>query len=195
MVESQDNKGNMESANTSKSSENSENPMRAIKIDKITINIGTGKDQGVLDNGLKLIKHITGTKAVATATTKRIPDWGIRPGLTIGCKLTLRGKKAIELLTVLLEGIENRMDEKQFDNNGNVSFGIKEYIDIPSVKYSPDIPLIGLGVSISLKRAGGLRVKDKRIASRKIGKNHLITKKEAINFMKKKFNVKMGEEE
>jgi len=186
----------MKSVDTnSKSSENNENPMKTIKVDKITINIGTGKDQGILDNGLKLIKHITGTKAVATATTKRIPDWGIRPGLTIGCKLTLRGKRAVELLIVLLEGVENRMNEKQFDNNGNVSFGIKEYIDIPSVKYSPDIPLMGLGVSISLKRAGGLRVKNKRIASRKIGKNHLITKKEAINFMKKNFNVKMGEEE
>ncbi|MAG08297.1 50S ribosomal protein L5 [Candidatus Woesearchaeota archaeon] len=174
--------------------ENKANPMRKLKIDKVTLNIGAGKDQAVLDKGLKLIEHITGTKAVQTVTQKRIPDWGIRPGLPIGCKLTLRGKKAIELLNILLGGIEHRMNEKQFDDKGNVSFGIKEYIDIPDVKYSPDIPLMGLSVCISLKRAG-FRIKERRITKRKIGKKHMITKEEAISFIKSKFNVKMGEDE
>jgi len=168
--------------------------MKDIRIDKVTLNIGTGKDQARLENGIKLIKHITGIKGVSTVTKKRIPEWGLRPGLTVGCRLTLRDEAAIKLLKSLLGAIENKMTEKQFNDRGNIAFGIKEYIDIPGVKYSPDISLMGLSVCITLKRAG-FRVKERRITKKKIGKKHLITKEEAIEFMDKKFNVKVGDKE
>jgi len=62
------------------------NPMKNIKIEKLTFNFGSGKDQSKLDKGMILIKHVTGMDPVKTITQKRIPSWGLRPGLPVGCK-------------------------------------------------------------------------------------------------------------
>ena len=59
------------------------NPMRKIRIEKITLNIGAGKDEDILKRGLKLMQKITGVEPVKTITSKRIPSWGLRPGLAI----------------------------------------------------------------------------------------------------------------
>ena len=53
---------------------------------------------------------MSGAKPVPTKTNKRIPTWEIRPGLQIGCKVTLRGKKAEELLKRLLEAKDKSLD-------------------------------------------------------------------------------------
>ncbi len=169
------------------------NPMREIKIEKITLNIGAGKDQTKLDKNMMLLKNITGLVPVKTFAKKRIPEWGLRQGLPIGCKITLRKNKAIELLKKLLDAGDNKLTEKQFDNEGNVSFGIREYIDIPGVKYDPKIGVMGLEVSVTLERAG-FRIKRRSIKKRRVPLRHKIGKKESIEFMKKKFNTKIGDE-
>ena len=79
------------------------NEMKNIKIEKITLNIGAGKDQSKLEKGIKLLKMLTGIVPIKTTSTKRIPGWGLRIGLPIGCKLTLRKKAAREILKRLLE--------------------------------------------------------------------------------------------
>ena len=61
------------------------NVMKGIRIEKITLNIGAGKNEDLLKKGLKLLHKITSTKPVETKTKKRIPGWGLRPGLAIGC--------------------------------------------------------------------------------------------------------------
>ena len=166
------------------------NPSRNIKINKVTLNIGAGKDQVKLDKGIKLLKSITNVSPVKTVTSKRIPGWGLRPGLPIGCKVTLRRKNAVEVLKRLIQAKDNSLRESQFDDNGNIAFGIEEYIDIPEVKYDPEIGIIGLEVCITLER-NGFRIKRRRIAKKKIPKSHIITKQEAIDFMKKKFNIEL----
>ena len=168
------------------------NPMREIKIEKITLNIGAGKDQTKLEKGIILLKNITGLVPVKTFTKKRIPEWGLRPGLPIGCKITLRKKKATELLKRLLDAADYKLSEQQFDNEGNVAFGIHEYIDIPGVKYDPKIGVIGLEVCITLERAG-FRIKRRSMEKRKIPLRHKISRKEAIEFMQKNFNIAIGE--
>ena len=169
------------------------NPSRDIKISKVTLNIGAGKDQTKLDKGIKLFKSITNINPVKTITSKRIPGWGLRPGLPIGCKVTLRRKNAIELLKRLLQAKDNKLKESQFDPNGNIAFGIEEYIDIPGVKYDPEIGIIGLEVCVTLER-NGFRIKRRRIAKKKVPKKHRITKQDAIDFMKKEFNIELEDE-
>ena len=85
------------------------NIMRNIKIEKITLNVGAGKDQVKLDKGIRLLKTITGIPPVKTKTNKRIPGWQLRPGLPIGCKITIRGKKAKEILIKLLGAKGNEL--------------------------------------------------------------------------------------
>lgn len=169
------------------------NTMREIKIGKVTLNIGAGKDKSKLDNAMILLKNISEAKPVKTITNKRIQEWGLRPGLPVGCKVTLRERKAKELLAKLLEAKEKKLKESQFDDNGNISFGIAEYIDIEGVKYDPKIGIMGLEVCVTLERAG-YRIKRRRLMKRKIPKKHKITKNEAVDFMKKEFSLAVGGE-
>ena len=168
------------------------NPMRQISVEKVTLNIGAGKDQAKLEKGIKLINNIVGRAPVKTYTRKRIQEWGLRPGLPIGCKLTLRKEKAIELLKRLLDAKDNTLQVSNFYNEGNISFGINEYIDIPEVKYDPDIGIMGLQVCITLKR-NGFRVKRRALKKRVIPRKHRINREESIDFMKNTFNLRTGE--
>jgi large subunit ribosomal protein L5 len=164
------------------------NIMRNIGIEKVTLNIGAGKNPEKLDKGVKLIATISGKKPIKTITNKRIPAWGLRPALPIGCKVTLRKSAAVELLKRLVEGVEKKLKDSQFDNEGNISFGITEYINVPGVKYDPDIGLMGFQVCITLQRKG-FRVKRRKLLTKKIAKSHKITKPEAIQFMKDNYQV------
>lgn len=170
------------------------NVMKKIQIEKMTLNVGAGKDPKKLEKGVMLLKHLTGIEPVKTITQKRIPTWGLRPGLPIGCKLTIRDQERIkDLLTRFLKAKNNTLKESQLDDNGNVSFGIHEYIDIPGAQYNPDVGIMGFEVCITLRRPG-FRVKVRKIQKRKIKKSHRISKQDAIAFMKEKFQIKTGEE-
>lgn len=170
------------------------NPMQKIRVEKITLNIGAGKDEARLKKGIRLLKMITGIEPVKTITYKRVPTWGLRPNLAIGCKITLRGKKAQELLKRLLEAKDNTLKRSQFDATGNFSFGIHEYVDVPDIKYDPEIKIMGFEIAVTLERPG-FHVKKRKIRSRRIPKRHKISANEAISFMKTDFNLKIAEEE
>lgn len=169
------------------------NPMKQIGIEKITLNIGYGNDTSLSEKAVKILGIISNSKVVKTSTIKRVPTWQLRPGLEIGVMVVLRGKKAEELLSRLLKANNNLINPKSFDNNGNFSFGIKEYIDIPEVKYDTEVGIIGLEVAITLKRPG-FRIKLRRLEKRKIPYKHRITKEESMDFIKNKFGVKISEE-
>ena len=165
------------------------NAMKNIKIEKLTINIGAGRDEKVLQKAVKLIKNITGLEPVKTVTNKRLAAWGLRPGLPIGAKITLRNEEqAKELVSRLLRAKENKIKPSWFDNFGNVSFGIHEYVDIPEVKYDTEIGILGLQVSITLARPG-FRIKRRKLKKTKIGKSHQIKKEEAIAYLQDAFGV------
>jgi len=170
------------------------NKMREIKIEKVTLNIGVGKPGDQLDKAMKLLKSITNKKPVKTTTMKRIPTWGLRPKLEIGCKVTVRGDDAKILLERLFKAVENKISPSKFDKEGNLSFGIKEYLDIPGAEYDAAIGIIGLEVAVTLQRLG-FRIKRRRINKSKIPTRHRITQEEGINFIQNKFNVKVGDEE
>lgn len=170
--------------------------MQQIKIEKITINIGVGEAGDKLTKAVSLLSNLTGAKPVQTITMKRIPSWGLRPKLPIGVKVTLRGKKAEEMLSRLFKALDNEINIKKFDLRGNLAFGIKEYLDIPGVEYDPGIGVIGLEVAVTLERPG-YRIKKRKLNKSKIGIKHLIAKEDAKNFIAKNFNIKVieGEEE
>jgi large subunit ribosomal protein L5 len=163
------------------------NVMKTIRVEKVTLNIGAGKDQKLLEKGLKLIKSITGVAPVKTITQKRIPGWGLRPGLPIGCKLTLRGAPAEKLINRLLVAKDNNLSPKNFDNAGNISFGIPEYIDIEGAEYDPDIGIMGLQACITLARPG-YRIRVRSIRPQKLKKQRIV-RDEAVAFMKERFKT------
>ena len=165
-----------------------------VLIEKVTLNIGAGKDQKVLEKGVKMITNLVGKEPVKTITQKRIQGWGLRPGLPIGCKLTLRNEEAEQLIPRLLYAKDNKLSPKYFDNSGNISFGIPEYVDIKDAKYDPEIGMMGLQATITLKKAG-YRIKNRKIRPAKVPQKHKVSQTEAMNFIKSKFNIKIGEDE
>ncbi len=169
------------------------NKMKQIRIEKVTLNVGAGKDTKKLEKAEKLLKNLTGIDPVKTTTQKRIQGWGLRPGLPVGCMITLRKQQAEEMAKRILYARDNVLPEGAFDDNGNVSFGIKEYVDIKDAKYSVDIGMMGLEATITLSRPG-FRVKNKRLKPSKIPSRHKISKEEAIKFMEGNYNIKVGDE-
>jgi len=162
------------------------NPMREIRIEKVTLNIGCGSDTQKLERAKKFLETVTGQKPLITRTHKRT-SFGMARKKPIGVKLTLRKEKAEKFLKDALEAVNNKLKQKQI-NAGIFSFGIKESIDLPNVKYDPDIGILGLDVCVTLERPG-FRVKKRKIRQDKIGKKHLITKQETIDWLKKNFEV------
>ncbi len=167
-----------------------ENPMKEIRIEKIVINMGVGEAGEELKKGQEIIEKITGTKTIQTKCKIKQPIWGIRPGLPIGIKVTLRKEKAKEFLQKAFKAKENILSEKNFDQTGNFGFGIKEYIDLQGVKYDPQLGIKGFDVLVSLEKKG-YRIKRRKKNKKKIPKKHRITKEEAINFIKKEFGVEV----
>jgi len=171
----------------------SENPMRKIGIEKVTLNMGAGEAGPGLDNSKKILEIISGKRVVITKTHKRT-TFGGPPKRPIGVKVTLRGREAAELLKNMLQAVENRLKPSQFDTNGNFSFGVAEYINIPGVKYEPEIGILGMDVCVTLERPG-FRVKKKKIRPSRIGKGHLISKEDAVKFAEKELGINVTEEE
>ncbi len=162
--------------------------MKKIRIEKITLNVGCGTTLSP-ENAKKILESITEKKAVITHSKKR-STFGVPKDKPIGCKVTIR-EDAENVLKRLLEAKENMLRQNSFDSSGNFSFGIKEYIDIPGADYDPKIGIIGFDVAVTLERPG-YRVKRRKLPKR-LGKAHLITKDEAMNFMTERFNVQIAE--
>jgi len=171
-------------------SQQTQNLLKKISLAKIVLNMGVGKSGDPIEIGKKALEQITGKKPNARNAKKPQRDWGVRKGEPIGVAVTVRGNDATELLKRLLAAKDNQIKEKIFDSEGNFSFGITEYIDIPEIKYDPNIGIIGLEVSVSLARPGfNIKLRSRRKA--KVGKNHRITKNDAIKFLTEEFEVKI----
>ena len=164
------------------------NKMREIRIEKICINIGVGEAGEKIKKAKALVERLTNCKATITKGKKKAPALGVRPGMPIGVKVTVR-RGTEELLKRLLEAKEGTLKKSSF-TNGGVSFGIEEYLHIPGMDYDPQIGIFGMDVNVVFSRPG-YRVARRKIKKSKIGKNHLIKKEECIKFMQEKFGVKV----
>ncbi len=164
------------------------NVMKEITIEKVTLNIGTGKPGQELEKAKILLNKISGLKPSETLTKKRIPTWGLRPNLVIGCKVTMRGQKAEEVLLNLLQAKDMRLTSRTFDIYGNFSFGIREYLDVPTLNYIPEVGIMGFEIAVSLQRKG-FRIKRRALEKKKIPARHNISKVEAMEFAKKKLKI------
>lgn len=159
--------------------------MREIRVEKVTLNIGCGNDADKLKRAEKLLHNIADQKPLTTLTRGRT-TFGMVGRKPIGVKVTLRKEKAMNFLIGALSAVDKELKVGQI-NDGNFSFGVKEYIDLPNTNYDPEVGIMGMDVCVTLERPG-FRIKRKSKKS-KIGKKHLITKDEAIEWLKKKFEV------
>jgi large subunit ribosomal protein L5 len=164
-----------------------ENPMREIKIEKVTLNIGCGNDQGKIERAKKLLEFLSNQKTSIT-TSKRRSTFGVPKGKPIGVKVTLRKKRAQEFFKSVLQSLDNKLKNSFIDEEGNINIGIKEYLELPNIRYDPNIGMLGLDVTVTLERPG-YKIKRRRIEKRKIPKEHKIKKEDVINWLKENYKV------
>jgi len=159
------------------------NPNLVPKLEKVTINYSGGPDQIKLERARKILEGVFGRKVAQVRARKTIHTWGIRRGRPHGWKITFRGEEAYQWLKRLLKVVDYTIYEDQIDPYGNFSFGVKEHIDIPGVKYVPELGTIGFDVSVTFYR-NGYRVSWRRLRKSRIPTRHRLTKGDVILFLK-----------
>ncbi|GAC1609696.1 MAG: 50S ribosomal protein L5 [Mycobacteriales bacterium] len=111
------------------------NAMQVPGVVKVVVNMGVGeaaKDSKLIDGALRDLTAITGQKPQIRKATKSIAQFKLREGMPIGAKVTLRSDRMWEfldrLVTVALPRIRDfrGLSPKQFDGNGNYTFGLNE---------------------------------------------------------------------
>ena len=167
-----------------------ESSMKKITVAKVVLNMGVGKSGEPIEKAKRALEQIAGQQPSPRMAKATQRDWGVHKGEPIGVAVTLRREPAIELIKRLFAAKGNQIKGSSFDDFGNLSFGIKEHIDIPKVKYDPDVGILGLDVSISLARPGfNIRFRSKHKAS--VGRHHRITSEEAKAFLSKEFGIEV----
>jgi large subunit ribosomal protein L5 len=164
-------------------------PMKEISIGKIVINIGVGRSGEPVEKAKRALNALIGQQPKVCGAKDTVRDFGIHKGEPIGAMVTLRRDKAVEFLKRVIAAKGNTIKATSFDNFGNLSIGIHEHIDLPGTKYDPEIGIFGMDVCMALVRPG-YRVTRKRNKSR-VGKNHRITREDAISFLKRTFGVEI----
>ena len=159
------------------------NEMRKVILEKVTVNICVGNDRLTMVKAQKLLEKLTERKPVVTSAKKRLADWQIRPGLNIGYKVTLRGDSALKFLLWVLKSKGDSIKKKSIDSYGNFSIGVSEYLDLPSMKYDPDIGILGFEAMATFIRKG-TRISRRRLRSSKIPHRHRVTQEEVVTFLK-----------
>ena len=133
------------------------NVMEVPKLEKIVVNMGVGEAKDnpkILEAAVSDLETITGQKAVITKAKKSVANFKIREGMSIGCKVTLRGEKMYEFLDRLVNLALPRVrdfrgvDANAFDGRGNYALGIKEQLIFPEIEYDKVDKVRGMDVII-----------------------------------------------
>ncbi len=167
-----------------------EHPMLKPRIEKVVVNLNVGKSGEPLEKANRVLEEITGQTPVKRKAKKTIRDFGIREGESIAVVVTLRKQQAIDFLKKVLPVVDNKVARRAFDVRGNFAFGLKEHIEIPGVKYDPEIGIFGMDICVSVNRPGQ-RIKIRKRQSKPVGPKHLLTPEESIVFVKQTLGVEI----
>lgn len=167
-----------------------DNPMRVPRIQKVVVNIGVGEAGDKLQKAEKVMQMVTGATPARTVSKVANRDWGLRKGMPIGVRVTLRGEAADAFIRKALDIRQFKLPDYSFDDNGNLNFGVPDYTDFPGMKYDPEIGIFGMDVAVVMERPGS-RVRRRRLVARKVGKAHRVTREEAMAVMQAQFNVEV----
>ncbi len=119
------------------------NPMQIPTLVKIVVNMGVGeaaRDSKLIEGAVRDLATITGQKPQVTKSRKSIAQFKLREGQPIGAHVTMRGDRMWEfadrLLSISLPRIRDfrGLSPKQFDGNGNYTFGLTEQVVFPEIE-------------------------------------------------------------
>lgn len=118
------------------------NKMALPKISKVVVNCSLAdlhQDKNLQKQVLHDLALITGQKPNILKAKKSIAGFKLRQGQKIGVKITLRGKRMQDFISRLINITFPRtrdfhgIPEKSFDNQGNLTIGIKDHSVFPEI--------------------------------------------------------------
>lgn len=127
------------------------------RVEKVVINMGVGTavaDRKTLDAAVKDMAAISGQKPVITKAKRSIAAFKIREGMSIGCKVTLRGDRMWHFLDKLFNVTMPRIRDfgginpNAFDGHGNFATGLKEQLVFPEIDYDSIDRIRGMDIVI-----------------------------------------------
>ncbi|MCI2425755.1 50S ribosomal protein L5 [Candidatus Acetothermia bacterium] len=132
------------------------NVMQVPRLEKIIINMGvSAKDNPkILEGAVANLTKLSGQRPLVTRARKSISDFRITKGDPIGCKVTLRRRRAYALLEKLinavLPGIRDfkGLSAASFDGRGNYTVGIQEQLIFPEISYEEITAIQGMDITI-----------------------------------------------
>lgn len=135
-----------------------DNVMQAPKIEKVVLNMGVGEARDnpkALESAVNEMITISGQKPVITKAKKSVSNFKLREGMSVGCKVTLRGTKMYYFLDKLMNIALPRVRDfrgvqgKSFDGRGNYALGIKEQLIFPEIDYDKVDKIRGMDIVIT----------------------------------------------
>ena len=124
---------------------------------KIVVNMGVGdaaRDGKLIEGAVRDLTTITGQKPAVARARKSIAQFKLREGLPIGARTTLRGDRMWEFLDRLLSVALPRtrdfrgLSPRQFDGNGNYTFGVPEQQIFPEIDYDKIDRVRGMDITL-----------------------------------------------
>jgi large subunit ribosomal protein L5 len=131
------------------------NVMQIPSLEKVVVNMGVGEaiqNSKALDAAVGDLAKITGQRPVITKAKKSIAGFKLREGMSIGCKVTLRGDRMYEFVDKLINAALPRVRDfrgvspKSFDGRGNYTLGLREQLIFPEIEYDKIDKLRGMDV-------------------------------------------------
>merc|ERR1712014_121532 len=166
-----------------------DNGMRRVICDKLIINIAVGESGDRLTKAVRVLQQLSDQTPVENFARYTVRTFGIRRNEKIATHVTVRGAKALDLIERGLKITDYEISAKHFSETGNFGFGVNERIDL-GLKYDPSTGIYGMDFYVVLRRAGFRTSKKKRKRGR-IGVSHLVTKEDAMEFVRQKFNAEI----
>ena len=131
--------------------------MECPKLEKVVLNMGVGDaiaNPKALEEAVAELTEIAGQKPVITKAKKSIANFKLREGMSIGCKVTLRGERMYEFLDKLFNISLPRVRDFRgvsataFDGRGNYTLGVKEQLIFPEINFDKVAKVRGLDIVI-----------------------------------------------
>jgi len=133
------------------------NRFQVPRLEKIVVNMGVGEgitNPKSVESAAKDLSLITGQRPQIIKAKRSVAAFKLRAGMTVGCKVTLRGDMMYEFLDRVLSIALPRvrdfrgLSRGSFDGKGNYSMGLEEQLIFPEIDYDDIDKVRGMDITV-----------------------------------------------